>query len=177
MEMQEAAGLALYIPTHDDEAVMDGAPDRWWLVEEQRIPSPSASLRVRNGNAGVLDGDTGGVSGVVGEDFGPGVGDFGAEAGGVALGGFVDLLDLAGEVGRGRGDGDDAEGGAVPDDAVVQLGDGEVEAVAEFVLEGADDLAAVLEGLGIGDFDFEGKAGDGHVMTLKFDESRAGLQR
>lgn len=69
-----------------------------------------------------------------GEDFGVGVGDFGAEGGGEAVRGLVDQFELAGEVGGGGGDGGDAEGGAVPDDAVVELGNGEVEAVAELVL-------------------------------------------
>ena len=71
------------------------------------------------------------------------------------MGGLVDLLELSGEVAGGGGDGGDAEGGAVPDDGVVELSDGEVEAVAEFFFHGADDLAAVLEGLGVGDFDLE----------------------
>jgi hypothetical protein len=29
-------GLTAYIPTHDDEAVMDGAPDRFGLEKENR---------------------------------------------------------------------------------------------------------------------------------------------
>ena len=51
---------------------------------------------------------------------------------------MVDLLELAGEIAGGGGDGGDAEGGAVPDDAVVEFGDGEVEAVAELVFHGAE---------------------------------------
>jgi len=34
--------------------------------------------------------------------------------------------------------------------------------VAEFVLEGANDLAAVFEGLGVRDFELDGEFGDGH---------------
>ncbi len=76
--------------------------------------------------------------------------------------GLVDLLELAGEVAGGGGDGGDAEGGAVPDDAFVEFGDGEVEAVAELVLHGAEDLAAVFEGVGVRDFELDGEFGDGH---------------
>ena len=71
------------------------------------------------------------------------------------MGGLVDLLELPGEVAGGGGDGGDAEGGAVPDDCVVQLGYRDVEAVAEFFFHGADDLTAVLERLCVGDFDLE----------------------
>jgi len=48
-----------------------------------------------------------------------GVYDLRAVGVGDAGGGTVDLLVLAGEVAGGRGDGGDAEGGAVPDEAVV----------------------------------------------------------
>ena len=82
------------------------------------------------------------------------------------MGGLVDLLELPGEVAGGRGDGRDAEGGAVPDHGVVKLGYGEVEAVAELFLHGADDLATILEGLGVGDFDFEDESGQGHGWCL-----------
>jgi len=75
---------------------------------------------------------------------------------------LVDLLELAGEIAGGRGDGGDAERGAVPDDPVVEFGDGEIEAVAELVLHGAKDLAAILQGLGVRDFQFDGEFGDGH---------------
>ena len=36
--------------------------------------------------------------------------------------------------------------------------------MAELVFEGADDVAAVLEGLGVGDFEFDGQFGNGHVQ-------------
>ncbi len=77
---------------------------------------------------------------------------------------LVDLLELAGEVAGGARDGSDAEGGTVPDDAVVELGDGEIEAMAEPVLHGAEDLAAVFEGLGVGDFELDGDFGDRHFF-------------
>jgi len=91
-----------------------------------------------------------------------GVEDFGGEGVGEAMEGVVDLAHLAGEVGGGAGDGDDAEGGAVPEAGVVELGDPDVEAVAELVFERADDLAAVLEGLGVGDGELDGEFGNGH---------------
>ena len=69
---------------------------------------------------------------------------------------LVNLLKLAGEIAGGRGDGGDSQGGTVPDDAVVEFGDGEVEAVAELVLHGAEDLAAVFEGLRVRDVQFDG---------------------
>jgi len=75
------------------------------------------------------------------------------------VGGLIDLLKLSGEVAGRGGDGRDAEGGAVPDDGVVEFGDGEVEAVAELLFHGADDLTAVFEGLGVRDFDLEDEFG------------------
>ncbi len=59
--------------------------------------------------------------------------------------GLVDLLELSGEVVGGGGDTGDTQGGAVPDDAVVEFGHGEVEGVAELVFEGTNDLTAVFE--------------------------------
>jgi hypothetical protein len=97
-----------------------------------------------------------------GNDFGIRINDLCAEGGGKAVDGAVDLLDLACEIAGGGGDGGDAEGGPVPDCTFVELGDGEIEGVAEFVLEGANDVAAVLEGLGVWDFELDGEFGDGH---------------
>jgi hypothetical protein len=77
---------------------------------------------------------------------------------------LVDLVELAGEIGGGGGDGSDSEGGAVPDDPVVEFGDGEIEAVTELVFHGADDLASVFEGLSVGDLQFDGEFGDGHLL-------------
>ena len=65
------------------------------------------------------------------------------------MGGLIYLLKLSSEVAGGGGDGRDAQGGAVPDDGVVEFGDGEVEAVAELVFHGAKDLPAVFEGLSV----------------------------
>jgi hypothetical protein len=78
------------------------------------------------------------------------------------VGGLVYLVELSGEVAGRGGDGGDAERGSVPDDGVVELGYGDVEAVAEFLFHGADDLAAVLERLGVGDFDLEDEFGQWH---------------
>jgi hypothetical protein len=79
--------------------------------------------------------------------------------------GVVNFLDLAGEIAGGRGDGGDPQGGTVPDGAFVEFGDGQVEAVAKLVLHGAEDLAAVFEGLGVGDIEFDGEFGDGHSLV------------
>lgn len=87
-----------------------------------------------------------------------GVDYFCAEIDNDAVSGAIDLLEESGEVGRGAGDGGHPEGSAVPDGGFVEFGDGDVEGVAELVFEGADDLAAVLEGLGVIDLQFEGKA-------------------
>ena len=32
------ADWAWYFPTHDDEAVMDGAPERFWRLKKKRNP-------------------------------------------------------------------------------------------------------------------------------------------
>jgi len=32
----KGCGSTLYIPTHRDEAAMDGVPDRWWLMRENK---------------------------------------------------------------------------------------------------------------------------------------------
>ena len=81
------------------------------------------------------------------------------------MGCLVDLLELSGEIAGGRGDSRDAEGGAIPDDGVVELGYGEIEAVAKFLFHGADDLAAVFEGLGVGDFYLDDEFGQRHGLA------------
>ena len=106
---------------------------------------------------GAFDGSEG-----VGEDFGVEVEEFGSGLGAVGVEGALDGLELALEVGGGGGDGDQAEAGAVVDEGLVELGDGDVEVVAELVLDGAHDLAAVLEGVGVGDVEFEKDLSDGH---------------
>jgi hypothetical protein len=94
-----------------------------------------------------------------------GVGEVGAVFVGDAAGGALDLFDEAVEVVAGAGDGDDAEGGGLPGDGFVELGDADVEGLAELVLKGADDLAAVFEGVGVLDAEFEGELGDRHGAT------------
>ena len=83
---------------------------------------------------------------------------------GKPAGGGFDLAKLAGEIAGGRGDGSDAQRGAVPEGSVVELGDGDVEAVAEFFLEGAYDLATVLERLCVLDGELEGEHGERHEI-------------
>jgi hypothetical protein len=50
----------------------------------------------------------------------------------------------------------------LPGDGFVQLGNGDVEALAELVFHGANDLAAIFEGLGMFDAEFEGELGNRH---------------
>ena len=45
---------------------------------------------------------------------------------------------------------------ALSEESVVELRNRDVEGVAELVFEGANDLAAVLEGLGVGDSELDG---------------------
>ena len=85
-----------------------------------------------------------------------GVGDFCALVVGQAGDGGFELLHEAGEVVAGVGDGGEAEGGGVPGEGFVEFGDGDVEAVLDFFLEAADDLAAVLEGVGVLDAELDG---------------------
>lgn len=99
-----------------------------------------------------------------GQDFCVRIKDFRAQLGCKAMDGLVDLVELAGEIAGGGGDGGDAQGGAVPDDAVVEFGDGEVEAVAELVFYRAEDLAAVFQGLSVRDLQFDDEFGYGHFF-------------
>ena len=78
-----------------------------------------------------------------------------------ACGGF-NLAKLTGQVAGGAGDSRDAKCSAIPDDGVVEFGNGDVEAVAQPFLEGAHDLAAVLEGMCVLDGEFEGERGERH---------------
>jgi hypothetical protein len=98
------------------------------------------------------------------QDFRIRINDFGPKRGSKTVDSAVDLLKLAGEVAGRAGDGGDAQGGTVPDDALVEFGDGKVEAVAELVLHGAEDLTAVFEGLGVRDFKLDNDFGDGHFQ-------------
>lgn len=95
------------------------------------------------------------------------VDDLAAKAGGDAAGGFFHLLKLSGEVGVGGGDSGNAEGGAVVGYRLVEFGHGDVEAVAEFVFERTDGLAAVLERLRVFDGELEGECGNGHFLVRK----------
>lgn len=94
-----------------------------------------------------------------------GVGQLGTEFIGHAAGGAFDLVDQALEIGAGAGDGNDAQGRCLPGDSFVELGDGDIKVVAQLVLEGADDLTPVFEGLGVFDTKLEGELGDGHVLA------------
>jgi hypothetical protein len=98
------------------------------------------------------------------DEIPPGVGDLRAEFAGHALCGLLDLFDEAAEVVAGVGDGYNADGGALPGDGFIELGYGDVEALAKLVFEGADYLAAVFEGLGVIDAEFEGELGYGHKV-------------
>jgi hypothetical protein len=60
------------------------------------------------------------------------------------------------------GDGDYAECRRLPGNCSIQFGDGDVEALAELVFHGADDLTAILERLGVLDAKLEGELGDWH---------------
>ena len=42
----QEVGLASYIPTHRDEAAMDGAPDILWPVEEEQRRRPGLACDV-----------------------------------------------------------------------------------------------------------------------------------
>ncbi len=98
----------------------------------------------------------------IGVQIVPGDGDLSAEAFGDADGGVLHLTHEAGEVIARAGDGGDAEGGGLPGGGVVHFGDGDVESVGEFLFQAADDLAAILEGVGVLDAEFEKHGGDGH---------------
>ena len=94
--------------------------------------------------------------------FEPGVDYVATQPNGEAAGGGLDLAELAGQVAGRLGDSGNTEGGAVPEYSVVELSDGDIEAVAQFFLEGANDLAAVLEGLRVLDGQLEGEGGERH---------------
>jgi hypothetical protein len=136
------------------------------FVKHSRIPNPGARSETTTKEEADPYGTTNKI--LLVEHVDPGLEDLGAEGVGEAVECVVKLLHLAGQVGQRAGDGDDAEGGAVPKDGVVELGYADVEAVAELVLEGADYLAAVFEGLRVRDGEFEGEFGYGHVWEYSF---------
>lgn len=97
----------------------------------------------------------------------PGLYYVASQTNGESAGGGLDLAELAGQVAGRVGDSGDPKGGAVPDHRVVELGDGDVEAVAQLFLEGAHDLAAVFERLRMFDSELEGEGGERHEIEGK----------
>ena len=93
------------------------------------------------------------------------------------MGGRVDLFKLSGEVARRAGDADDAQGSPVPDQALIEFGNGEVEAVTKLVLEGTDDLAAVLERLRMRNSDFERQFPYRHGVSFSASDQMKWLHR
>jgi hypothetical protein len=85
-----------------------------------------------------------------------------SQTNGEATGCSFDLTELAGEVAGRVRDGRDPKGGPVPNDGVIEFGDGDIEAVAQLFFERAHDLTAVLEGLRVLDGEFEGERGERH---------------
>lgn len=79
----------------------------------------------------------------------------------------LDFAELAGEVaGRAR-DGGDAERGSVPEEGIVELSDGDVEAVSQLLFQRAHRLAAVFERLCVLNGEFEGEGAERHVCQGK----------
>lgn len=79
---------------------------------------------------------------------------------GDAGGGALYVFHQAFEIAAGVRDGNDAEGGVIPEIGGIEFGDGDVEGSAQAVFEATHDLALVLEGVGSFDAEFEGKGGD-----------------
>src|SRR5260221_550804 len=71
------------------------------------------------------------------------------------LQGFFDVL-------LGVGEGDDADGGGLPDVVKIEFSDGDVELAAQAGFEAAEDLALVLEGVGVGELQVEEEEAYGH---------------
>lgn len=84
-------------------------------------------------------------------------------------GGALDILHQAIEIVAGIGNCGNANGGTIPYWTGFEFRDGDVEAGAYPVLQAADDLAFILEGLRGFDVDFEGEEGDqGAVSSVRF---------
>ena len=96
------------------------------------------------------------------EEVDEAVGDLSTMVVGNASGGGLDLFHQAAEVVSRGGDGDHAESRRLPEVGGIDLGDGDVEAGAETVLEAAQNLTAVLERLCAFNAEFEGEVRDGH---------------
>src|SRR5258708_37282130 len=71
------------------------------------------------------------------------------------LQGFFDVL-------LGVGERDDADGGGLPDVVKIEFSDGDVELATETGFEAAEDLALVLEGVGVGELQVEEEEAYGH---------------
>jgi hypothetical protein len=83
-----------------------------------------------------------------------------------ALGFGEDVLEGFFDVLLGVGEGDNADGGGLPNVVEIKFGNGDVEFAAETVLEAAEDLALVLEGMGVGELQFEEEETHGHEESL-----------
>ena len=97
----------------------------------------------------------------------PGVDYVASQPNGEATGGGLNLPKLTGQVAGRLRDSGDSEGGAIPQDGVVELSDRDVEVMAELLLERAHDLAAVLERLSVLDGEFQGERSKRHVFEGK----------
>jgi hypothetical protein len=77
-----------------------------------------------------------------------------------------DMLEGLFDVLFGVGEGNDADGGGLPDVVKIEFGDGDVEFVAEAGFEASEDLPLVLEGVGVGELQFEEEEAYGHGKTV-----------
>jgi len=71
------------------------------------------------------------------------------------LQGFFDVL-------FGVGEGNDADGGGLPNVVKIEFGDGDIELAAQAGFEAAENLALVLEGVGVGELQVEEEEAYGH---------------
>ena len=85
----------------------------------------------------------------------PGVDYVATQPNGEAAGGGLDFAELASQVTGRLRDSRNTKRGAIPEDGVVELGDGDVEAVTQLFFERAHDLAAVFEGLSVRNLQFD----------------------
>ena len=63
----------------------------------------------------------------------------------------------------------------MPGDGFVHFSDRDVEALAELVFHGANDLATVFEGLGVFNAELESEMGDGHGFAASCGGQRRGI--
>ena len=78
------------------------------------------------------------------------------------IGCIFNLLHLSGEVVSRRGNCGNANSCGLPGDRFVQLGNGNVEAVAQLFLEAANHLAAILKRMRVLNTQLDGHGGNGH---------------